>query len=187
MNFILRSSIKNPSFWSKRYVHISCFIYRREVLKYILGRFCDDTGLNFSILKAGKSKHIQGIMFGYRQRNTSIMHEADKLELYILEVSLFQDILNHGGYLFSSFSRFAKPLLYVYQHRAEIENKKYEKYLRSGSMYDHDLLGQIKNYDKSGYRKKLKLQIFLWKGIVFKFYFSWIRKLDTLFNIILKN
>ena len=187
MNFILRSSIKNPSFWSKRYVHISCFIYRREVLKYILGRFCDDTGLNFSILKAGKSKHIQGIMFGYRQRNTSIMHEADKLELYILEVSLFQDILNHGGYLFSSFSRLAKPLLYVYQHRAEIENKKYEKYLRSGSMYDHDLLGQIKNYDKSGYRKKLKLQIFLWKGIVFKFYFSWIRKLDTLFNIILKN
>ena len=125
------------------YVHISCFVFRRDVLLHVLDRFCDDTGLIFSIFKAGKTKHIKGVSFAYRQRDGSIMHEAKRLELNVLEVALFQDIRNSGGYIASSYAKYALSLLYVYRHRAELERKLFNKYFCFCEDYPNNFLKEI--------------------------------------------
>ena len=137
----------NSVFWSGDYAHISCFAFRKKCLEYLLPRFSDDTGLIFSILKAGKSYAFKEIMFAYRQRERSIMHEADMLELSILELMIMQDVLEVGGYRKSSFSRFSRPLNYVLEHQEELDNIKYDKYIQSGMTYPNPkMAGQAKRY-----------------------------------------
>ena len=135
--------LSRAELWSHYYVHISCFVFRRDALQYILDRFCDDTGMIFSILKAGKAKHIKGVSFAYRQRGGSIMHEAKRLELNVLEVALFQDIRNAGGYTVSSYAKYALPLLYVYRHRAELKQKLFDKYFRICEDYSNNFLKEM--------------------------------------------
>jgi len=130
------------------YVHISCFVWRRKCLYNILDRFCDDTGLLFSILKTGKSKHIKMIGFGYRKRDESIMHKADKLELNIVELAIYQDCYNSGGLEKSCLSRFMEAFKYVYVHRNELNKMRYKKYKDSCASFENDFLGQIAEYDK---------------------------------------
>lgn len=139
--------IGNAVFWSGDYAHISCFAFRKTCLENLLPRFCDDTGLIFSILKTGKSYAFKDVMFAYRQRERSIMHEADMLELYIIELMIMQDVLSVGGYRKSSLSRFCGPLKYVLEHQEELDNLKYDKYIQSGMTYpDNKMVGQAKRY-----------------------------------------
>ncbi len=146
-------------FWSGRYVHISCFVFRKTVVEHLLDRFADDTGLIFSIFKAGKSKRIGGLDFGYRQHDSSIMHEADVMELSILELMLYQDILNSGQYAICSLSRFMKPLNYVYKHRNELLNRKYDKYLSNCKLYPNNILKEILEVEVLPLRKKYALKM----------------------------
>lgn len=141
-----RRHVSNKLFWGGDYSHISCFAFRRTAFDYLLPRFCDDTGLIFSIFKAGKSYAIKDIMFAYRQRPKSIMHEADQLELAIIELMLFQDVLKVGGFYKSSLSRFSRPLKYVYEHQDELDNPKYAKYLESGMINPDKKIVRKANY-----------------------------------------
>lgn len=134
------SGISNIEFWSLYYVHISCFMFRKNVTEYLLDRLCDDTGLIYSILRSGKCGYLPGVMFGYRQREDSIMHEADQFELNIIELLLFQDISNQKHFSMSSLSRFAKPLLYVFRNRKQLKNEKYKKYLLNCEQYSNNYL-----------------------------------------------
>lgn len=181
---VLNASLNERVFWGFQYVHISCFVFRRECLTNLLNRFCDDTGLAFSILKTGKSKHIGQIGFGYRQRPASIMHEADPLELSILELALYQDCLNAGGLRIASMSRFARPLGYVYQHRQELSKEKYRKYLNSCGQYSNDILGQISKLDSNA---KGKNQILLryFTGKCYWLFFKCARKANLMINQLL--
>lgn len=139
--------MSNAVFWSGDYAHISCFAFRKNCLQNLLPRFSDDTGLIFSILKTGKSYAFKDVMFAYRQREKSIMHEADMLELSILELMIMQDVIEVGGYRKSSLSRFSRPLAYVLLHQEELDNIKYDKYIQSGMAYpDGKLVGQAKRY-----------------------------------------
>lgn len=183
----MRTSISRSSFWSSPYMHISCFVFRRSALNYLLNRFCDDTGLIFSIFLAGKSKHIPLMSFGYRQRDESIMHEADKIELSILELSLYQDILNSNGYKYSSLSRFCKPLRYLFLNRESLSDKKYSKYLSSCSEYKYDLLGKLNRYDELSEKEKMGLARLVRKSILCKKFFGIIRRADVGINLILHN
>lgn len=178
----MKSTLTRPTFWSQQYVHISCFVFRRKkVVGNLLDRFCDDTGLIFSIFKAGKSRHIKGIDFGYRQRDASIMHESDDLELSILELMLYQDVLNKGGYEKSSLSRFSRPLEYVNNHKEKLSNSKYQKYLLSCSKCNNNLLNEILNDENNYYYRKVIM------SKVYKKFFAVLRKLETVKGILLEH
>lgn len=151
----------NSMFWAFYYSHVSTFLIRTEAARQTLDRFCDDTGLIFTAFCGGKSAYLPGVTFGYRQRDKSIMHEADSMELMILELMLFQDILNQGGYAFSSLSRFLRPLRGVFRRREELKNPKYGKYMENCAGYPHNLLGELAGYDEKGPWQKLKIRLLL--------------------------
>lgn len=133
-------------FWSKGYIHISCFVFRRDVHKkrLLLPRFCDDIGLIFSIGLSGEFYYIDDVMFAYRQRSGSIMHAHDKLELCILEILVLQDILNVNKEILSSLSRMRKHIVYLYQNRQALSDAKYLKYRTSANRYENNILEKIK-------------------------------------------
>lgn len=140
----VESSINNIFFWGGfRYVHISCFVFRKECLKNLLDRFCDDTGLLYSILLSGKSKHLGINGFGYRQRDKSIMHEADLIELNLMEICLFQDCLNKGKMKVSSIVRFYRPLVFLKRNKEKLLLVKYKKYIDECKKCHNDILQLI--------------------------------------------
>ena len=153
--------ISRAFFWSGDYVHVSCFAFRKGSVSKLLERFCDDTGLYFSSFRKGKTHFMPEKAFAYRQRDFSIMHEADILELAILELMLYQDVKNSGGYPLASMARFGKPLKYVWDHRDELGDDKYRKYLKHCSQYPKDDLNIMKNYRdlSSGAIAKMKLRV----------------------------
>lgn len=177
----------NPLFWSYSYVHISCFIFRRTVLGNITERFFDDTGLIYAILKSGKCAHIPKVMFSYRQRDNSIMHKADQLELDILELLLFQDIINAGGFYWSSLSRFRKSLIRSYKCRYRLKDSKYRKYCECAAQYDNDILSLLYNYDSSEIWKKGKMHNMLLAATFSSVWFKIIRKFNSLLNLLKNN
>lgn len=160
----MKSNISRASFWSSRYMHISCFIFRKEVLTCLLDNFCDDTGLIFSILISGKTSNINRMSFAYRQRDASIMHEADKLELLIFEILLFNDTINKGVFINSSYSRFILPIKYVLKHRKNVRLEKYKKYVDFSQQYKDNILEKIMNYDELDKREQNKIKLFTRKA-----------------------
>lgn len=177
-----RVSLSSSAFWGVSYVHISCFLFRRKILDNILVRFCDDTGLLFSILKTGKSKHISRLSFGYRQRDKSIMREADRMELSMLEILLAQDVMLSGGFRVGSLSRFSSPYIYIYRNRKRLAEKKYSKYITSGEMYPMDYLTTIKKWDSLTFSEKMKVYIFLLEGIISKCLMSLMAMIEAVFR-----
>lgn len=176
------SKINNRAvFWSRYYVHISCFMFRRDVFNNMPERFIDDVGLIFAILKTGNIYHIKEQGFAYRQRDKSIMHEADNMELCILELLLFQDVLNVGGYKTSSLSRFSKPLRYCYKNREKLREKKYEKYVNNSSKYRNDIIGQLIIYDKLSVSKKIVLRWMIFISRIWAWNYKNLAKIMKLF------
>ncbi len=173
-------NVSRVTFWSKCYVHISSFVFRREVEKYLLDRFCDDTGLIYSIFRCGKSIQIPDISFGYRQRDASIIHNSDDLELNIMELALLQDIKNKKGYMYSSLARFSQPLKYVYKHRKKLNEKKYLKYIKDCENYEHNYLGKMNNYDKLNFGEKFQLNLMIYSSIILKYIFKILYKVEIL-------
>ena len=143
----------NPRFvsrkmlWARYYVHVSCFLFRRQCLNNLLNNFCDDTGLLYSLLISGKCKHLPFIGFQYKQRQNSIMSSSSEMKLNILEVLLIQDLLNFKSkqYLNSTKCRLYKPLEYCFNNADQIENK--EKYLQL--FEDNSLLKAVFYKDES--------------------------------------
>lgn len=168
----MKKNLSRSLLWSFPYIHISCFLFRKEIISNLLCRFCDDTGLTFSIIKTGHIKHLDCITFGYRQRDESIMHKADKMELCLLELSLYQDVLNSGKFSISSLSRYAKVIEYILINREKLKEVKYHKYIRSCSQYKNDILGMIVNYEKLSFFKKLKIKNKILFGKIFREIFS---------------
>ena len=127
------------------------------VLSNSFVRFWDDgKTVNSGIPMVTPSEYWKGcfmedIMFGYRQRSGSIMHEADELELCLFELMLFQDCLNKGWEKKATYSRFYKPFKYVKEHRMELNNPKYEKYFKSSYLYKNNVIGYLKDYTRINY------------------------------------
>lgn len=174
------TNISRRSFWSFKYVHISCFVFKDKVLEFLLEDFCDDTGLLFSILLAGKTRAIQGMSFAYRQRDASIMHEADKLELSIIELLLFNDVIQKNAFTNSSLSRFTLHINYVFKHRQELQLDKYKKYINFSCKYDYNILEKIINYDQLTKKEKKNFDNYIKKTQFLRFMFTIIVKLEML-------
>ncbi len=113
----------------------------------LLQRDCDDNGILFPAACYGKMKFTDTITFAYRQRDNSIMHATDKLELMIHEMIALQDFLCSGKMLFSTCNRMYYPFRFVYTHRKELHNDSYAGYFASCEKYDNNVLGAILNYD----------------------------------------
>lgn len=184
-NVRMRSSLSRISFWATQYVHISCFIFSRYVIENVLDRFCDDTGLIFSILVTGKCKHLGSTAFGYRQREASIMASTDSLGLYVLELLVLQDTLNSGFFCSASWARSAVALKYVFTHRQVLKEKKYERYLFHGRSLPHDYLSKIANYDILPLGKRLATRYVLYRALLYRCIFRVLRKIDIVWNIAL--
>ena len=82
-------------YWSGGYIHLTAFLFRKQVFDdgAFLTRFCDDTGVHYALAVSGKWKYTRELVFAYRQRGGSIMHQADPVELAISELMIFQDVL----------------------------------------------------------------------------------------------
>lgn len=178
----MKTNISNSCFWSLRYVHISCFIFKEKVLKFLLDNFCDDTGLIFSILISGKTMHMDRTSFAYRQRDASIMHDSDKLELSIMELLLFNDVINKGIFLNSSASRFAKPLRYVLDNRDKFKLEKYKKYINFSYKYENNILEKLIHYDSLNKKEQKNIKKYIRKAFILRFVFKIRMKFETLIN-----
>ena len=175
-------------FWSGIYIHIASFIFRKSVYDegYFINRLCDDTGLIFSTACAGKWKFTEDITFAYRQRENSIMHRHNKLELMVLELMLFQDCLCAEKMRWSSYSRFYRPLRYVYRNRESLNASSYEKFIMSCEKYDNNVLGAILNYDTNSESRRF-IRWLTVKGKLANLFFKCARKFYRLpFRIIRK-
>ncbi len=148
-------------FWARLYFHISCFIFRRSVFDngYILPNFCDDTGLIYSIMCAGRWVYLPEVTFAYRQRSHSIMHETDQVELCALEVLLYEDCLYKKKFAFSTASRFSGPFDFCMKHKDSLNDEKYKKYLEMSAQSKSKFLYRIANYANLSFVGKLSLRI----------------------------
>ena len=169
----------NSLFWSGAYLHISCFLMKIDVFKdaFFLPRFCDDTGLLYSLIASGKCKGIPLVGFVYRQREGSIVHKADKLELALLELLLYQDILNVGAMPISSLSRFAWPLNYVFSHRKELQNLQYVKYVNESSKLRMNIIKDMMEYEHKSFGDKCRINVYCLLGKILAFFTRITRKI----------
>ncbi|MCR4717942.1 MAG: glycosyltransferase [Lachnospiraceae bacterium] len=154
-------------FWASEYVHISSFLFRKICTKYLLDRFCDDTGMTYSIIYAGRIGYIKQEVFKYRQRDGSIVHNSDKVELNITELMLFQDILNFKKYYWSSLCRMHHPIAILFKKKDELDKKRYSKYLLNCENYANNILCNFFEYNRLSIGQRVKL-----RGLVLAAYAS---------------
>ena len=155
---------KSPmTMWANEYIHISCFMFRkagyiREGLKY----FCDDTGLVYTLsVWKGRWLYTDRVMFAYRQRYGSITHATNGLEQHILEVLLFENILQKPQKIVYSLSRYNNSLWIVWEKRKELGKISIGKYLELSSKMNHDILGDIYHYQEKTVYIKMRIILLL--------------------------
>ena len=156
------------SFWHQQYIHLSCFIFKNLCDKNVLlNNLCDDCGLQYSIALNGKLKYTEDKTFAYRQREGSIMHSHDREALDILEMLLFQDVLNktlpsitklYAYFMLYAytFRHFSGPFLALYKKRGCIESERYKKYAEVSTLARNDIIGALLNPEQKKSRKLLK-------------------------------
>ncbi|MBR3352179.1 MAG: glycosyltransferase family 2 protein [Lachnospiraceae bacterium] len=169
-------------YWSGAYTHISCFMFRKSIYDdgYFLNRFCDDTGLQYSIILAGKWNCLNKITFSYRQRSSSIMDSSDKTELALLELLMLQDIKHKNKLIASSLARFHKPLVLCFRERKELDGNKYKKYIDAAAKYDYDIINTLRTYDDASVIEKANTLITIMLSYVLFYYYKVARKIITL-------
>lgn len=150
-------------YWARKYVHLSTFVFRKSVYDngQFLSRFCDDTGLQYSLAFSGKWKCEREIMFAYRQRSGSIMHTAIPLQNSIVELMIFQDVLCKGQLYWQSMAKYNKSLRRVFNHRDELGDEKYKKYLLNCEKYDHNVLQKICKYNDVGITSRIAFRLWM--------------------------
>ena len=146
-------------YWSGCYTHISGFIFKKLDSGELLSRMCDDTGLQFVLAAKGKWGYSGKPVMAYRQREQSIQHNADQLELCLLEVMILQDIMNYEkkALRLSTESRFSKNCWYIKKHIDELDQQKYQKYLKSCEKYNNNPIKKIQDGTWTGKIKRMLL------------------------------
>ena len=135
-------------FWSREYLHISNFFIRNDknLKNNLLTYFCDDTGMCYSILKTSKVKYKNNKIFEYRKNDTGITLSSDENELMLMEIMLYQDIINNKEKLrFANISRFNRALRTLYFHKKEISSEKYKKYMDHLKKCENDIFTKYMN------------------------------------------
>lgn len=131
------------------------FCIQERCCQKFVTKFCDDTGLVLSIYCTGKTKYLQSYSFGYRKRENSITSSSNNISLDIIEILIFQDVLNSKKFLFAFFAKACGHLINVFKNRNALKNDKYQVYINDSKQYKNDILGKIYNYNDSNLLKKL--------------------------------
>ena len=171
---VLPAHVSPVRYFSVRYLHISCFVFRKILPDTLLDRFSDDTGLEFSLAKKAKWAYSDKVTFEYVQRGGSIMHDADELELSILEAMIFQDIQNDDcprALRSSARSRMYRPMLTCFQSREKITEDAYGKFLRSSAARAHDYIGMLSSWKQQNLFRKAGFLLLLFRMGLSRFYF----------------
>lgn len=164
--------------WGCWYIHLSCFVFRKFAPELLLKRFCDDDGMAYSILRRGKVFYDPVVAFAYRQREKSIMHEADTFEFHIMRGLLAQDYLNAREMRIASLARMAGDMQALFSMRDKLKAEKYTKYLLNAQHYDHNYLRLMRDYDRGGLVNKCKVRwILLVSQISYWYLFFFVRKM----------
>lgn len=144
-------------YWAGKYIHLTAFVFRKAVFEQgaFLQRFCDDAGLVYSLAVSGKWKYDPRMVFAYRQRSSSIMHTADQMEFRLSELMILQDVLCKGKLYTQSMAHYAKSLRYVFHNREKLGEARYQKYIENCKQYEHNVIGQICEFDRGGLGKKM--------------------------------
>lgn len=160
---VFRSCYSPVLYWSGGYIHLTAFLFRRQAFcsGTFLTRFCDDTGIHYALAVSGKWQYTQQLVFAYRQRSGSIMHEADPVELAVSELMIFQDVLQKKKLYLASLARFSAPLLYLFQNRNRLQDTKYQKYMENCRLYEHNVLQTLMDYDTLPGYQRLGLRLWL--------------------------
>lgn len=177
--YVENNKVKIPDFssafmfWAHMdYFHVSCFIFRRIEPDLLLDRYCDDTGMVYSILKQGKCKADQKIAFEYYKREESLYNSSTKCELLIIETMIVQDILNDRHpvfkFKFASKSREFGFIKELYACRHLLKDERYSHYLLNCSKYSNDIVGCLADF--SGFKNRLWFFVF-YSGAAFDHYF----------------
>ena len=172
----------NSVFWANLYVHITCFMFRRKVLKSFIPLFVSDCVALFSVLKTGKIYHIPDLAFGYRQLNNSMYHSFNNVEKCVREILVVQAIKNTGGYNFSTCARYRNHIFTVFENRKDLTQEKYQKYFRHSNKYKNDYLQKFKDYDSANIFKKLGINLFLTKCRITNLFFRVAKVLAERYN-----
>lgn len=168
--------------WSYEYRHISCFVFRRNVLSNLLNRICDDIGLVYSGLISGKIKHDPLVGFGYRQRESGIAATTNEMNWHLVDLLLYQDISRIGKMSFSSLARFYDALIYVFRNRAALASTEYRRYQDvGGDKYGNDYIAMISDFDAGGISRKLRIFLLLAEATVSKMVYKIIYELEKLY------
>lgn len=169
------SYFSNQLFWATKYIHISCFVFKKKCLKNIPERFCDDDGAVYTVLSTGKTKYLKINAFGYRQRERSLVHTQDEFELNVYRISTAQDFLNQGSMKMATLGRFFFYLKYMKVNRKALFMDKYKKYIDSSSKYQNDIL-------KAAINNSFTINKYIIKGYIYSLIYKNLNKVNTFIN-----
>lgn len=169
--------------WGGAYVHVSCFTFRRRVYEEgLLRYFCDDCGLVYSIGCCGDWCYRRKTTFAYRQRNQSIMHDAKKIELQMMELLLLEDVLQNGrGMRMATWAHFASPLVGTFFQRSHLrDTPRCREYLQLSAQQTPDLLNTMAEFASRPIGQRLRcLSQLLWACCCNRFYSAMRRLIIT--------
>lgn len=163
----------NSLFWSKEYLHVSNYFIRNDknLKNNLLTYFCDDTGMCYTILAYGKVKYNNNKVFEYRKNENGITLSSDKNELMLMEIMLYQDIINNKEKLrFANISRFNRALRTLYFHKKEISSEKYKKYIDHLKNNKNDIYTKYIN-SSTVYRFFYFIKVY----IILVYFYIWIK------------
>jgi len=154
-------SVSNKYYWGNCYMHISCFVFRREVVKNFIHSCVNDNLATFSVLKTGKIYHLSGVTFFYRQREKSVYHSFDSFEKKLREAFYSQFILSTGGMRFSTLAKYGATIRHIYKNRKQLSEDRFQKYFKYTDELKRDYLYEFRDYDTLSALKKLSIKGFL--------------------------
>lgn len=176
------SELNSVLLWSKEYIHLSAFLFRRNVLANLFPHFINDCMAVRSILKTGKVYHLPGYTFLYRQRDESLWHTYDQLEKRIVEVNTLQTIMDSKWFYCSSLSKYQFALDWVFAHKNELSYEKYQQYFSYLANYQNHILFDLKSYENLNGSRKLELHLLRLQSRVFCLLFTAAKKIVEMVN-----
>lgn len=174
------NQFSNLVLWVSEYRHISCYVFRKQVLDHLLNRYCDDLGMIYSCLVCGKARHIARVSFGYRQRDKSIVHLNGQIDNSITDLLLLQDIMNKGKWKIVSVGKFYCSLHTVKIYRRQLKENKYQKYMKESRRFQYNILELLAQYDSLNLSEKIKVDCLIYVAFVINVVFRIFHKVELL-------
>lgn len=141
------------------YIHAEAFVFRnyflQNELQEINDKCFDDTMIVFYFLKYGDVYYLPDIMADYRQ-NPTPWKEKEQLEKCTLCVMSYSIARNYNANMrIEIFMSYYPTFKYIFLHRKELNDKKYEKYLEQAKENNSKDVVCLLNYPNGNTLQKI--------------------------------